>query len=242
MTRAPLTPNAWLRYDLIGQFLEKLSGRRSFLEIGCGQGALATYLVDRFEYVGFEPDKDSFRVARARVGTRGMVHNAFLPEVPYRSFDLVGAFEVLEHIEDDERALELWIRWLNPGGWLLLSVPAGPGRLGACDRMVGHYRRYTRDQMACVLQRAGFAEVRVRSCGFPLGYALEAARNRIARTRQVGSYEDRTAASGRLLQPGSGLSAVTRLFTAPFRFAQRPFQETELGTGIVAFARRPISR
>jgi SAM-dependent methyltransferase len=240
VTRAPLTLNAWLRYDQIRRFLAELGGPCSFLEIGCGQGALATYLVERFEYVGYEPDPDSFKVARARVGDRGVVHNSFLPEVPDRRFDLVGAFEVLEHIEKDEQALDSWTRWLSPGGWLLLSVPAGPARLGACDLRVGHFRRYDRGRIRTLLERVGMEQISILSCGFPLGYGLETVRNLVSAGHTEGSKQQRTAESGRYLQPPESLQVLTRLITAPFRLFQRPFVQTNLGTGLVAFARRPV--
>jgi SAM-dependent methyltransferase len=238
--RVALTPNAWLRYEYIRNFLSELENPRSFLEIGCGQGALATHLVERFEYVGYEPDPESFQVAWARVGGRGKVHNEFLPEVPYRRFDLIGAFEVLEHVEEDEQALASWIRWLVPGGWLLLSVPAGPSRFGAGDRRVGHFRRYRRGQLQVLLERIGLEQVSILSYGFPLGYVLEEARNFLSVLHSGGSTQERTASSGRYLQPPEVLALFTRLCTAPFRIAQRPFRDTNLGTGIVAFARRPI--
>jgi hypothetical protein len=80
----------------------------------------------------------------------------------------------------------------------------------------------------------------VRQYGFPLGYALEAGRNLIGRRRLAAaparSVAERTAASGRLLQPASrARGAATRYGTAPFRLLQRSFPGT--GTGLVVLAR-----
>ena len=61
---APLTPNAWLRFDVIERLLP--AGVTDVLEIGCGQGALGVRLADRFDYLGVEPDGSSFAVAEWR--------------------------------------------------------------------------------------------------------------------------------------------------------------------------------
>ena len=62
---APLTPNAWLRYDVITRILP--AGVRDVLEIGCGQGALGVRLAQRYHYLGLEPDEASCAVAQRRM-------------------------------------------------------------------------------------------------------------------------------------------------------------------------------
>jgi SAM-dependent methyltransferase len=235
----PLTLHAWLRFDLVRRMLP--DDARSVLEIGAGQGSVGSELADRYDYLGVEPDPSSFEVAAQRIGNRGRVLNTTHEDLPTdQTFDLVCAFEVLEHIEDDEAALAAWSERITPGGRLLLSVPAGPKRLGASDEMVGHFRRYDRDGVRDLLAAAGLAEIDVRTYGFPLGYALEVVRNQVVkRTAGRGSREERTAASGRLYQPSGRAALLTAAAAAPFRVVQRPFSRTGLGTGLVALARRP---
>lgn len=234
-----LTFNAWLRFDVLRRLLADFSGS-SFLEIGCGEGALGGWLAQRYEYTGYEPDPQSYAVASRRLEGVGTVLNEFLPDRPSRTFDLVGAFEVLEHVEQDKLALRQWLDWVVPGGHLLLSVPANPERFGAADHRVGHYRRYTTDQLRAVLQESGFEDAAVYAYGFPLGYALEAVRNALAvHEEHTVAMEDRTAASGRLYQPPERGKWVPRVATLPFRWMQRPFRQTSLGTGLVATARKP---
>lgn len=242
--RAPLSPSARLRSDVIFRVLGEIPAARSFLEVGCGQGALATLLAQRYDYVGYEPDETSFAVARARLaaGGRGSVWNTVLPERPDRTFDVVGAFEVLEHLEDDRATLASWARWVRPGGHLILSVPAHPHRFGAADRDVGHFRRYTRTGLQALLVSVGLTASNVIIYGFPLGYGLEWGRNAIAARRAPAvptTAEQRTAASGRRLQPHDGLAPVIWLATLPFLFMQRPFGSSELGTGFVVCAQAP---
>jgi len=243
---APLAPNAWLRFDLVSRMIP--DGTAEVLEVGCGQGAFGARLAARYRYVGLEPDATSYAVASERIalGGRGEVRNARVESLdPQERFDLVCAFEVLEHIEDDAAALESWARRLRPGGWLLLSVPAHQSRYSAHDELAGHYRRYDRAQMTELLQRTGFADVEVREYGMPLGYLLEAGRNVIGRRQLTSaadaSMEQRTSASGRLIQPRSALQgALTRWGTAPFRYVQRGFPRT--GTGLVVRAKLAAAR
>ncbi len=235
----PLSFAAWLRRDAIDRFLAE-ANPASVIEVGCGQGALGYRLAQCFDYRGYEPDARSASVAGERLSRigRGEVVNGYLPDTPDRLFDLLIACEVLEHIEDDAGALSVWQRWVRPGGHLLLSVPAHPSRFGPADRHVGHVRRYTRDGLAGRMTGAGLEVRHLRSYGFPLAYALEFVRNRAASRSDrpgVSAHED---SSGRWLQPGSRLRLVPPLVTFPFRFLQRPFGDTNLGTGFVSLARK----
>jgi SAM-dependent methyltransferase len=240
---APLTPNAWLRYDLIRRMIPPTV--HDVLEIGCGVGALGVRLSWQYRYLGLEPSAESFAVADQRMaaGGRGEIRNALTDALdPAERFDLVCAFEVLEHIEDDAGALASWAQRVRPGGWLLLSVPAHQKRFSAADQLVGHFRRYEPEGLTALLEKTGFEQVKVREYGMPLGYCLEAGRNLVGRRRLAAapqaSKAELTGASARLLQPRGALyGSVARYGTAPFRYVQRGFPHR--GTGLVARAKLP---
>jgi len=234
-----LTANAWLRYDSVCRAL-RTARPISILEIGAGRGALGAWLARRHEYTGVEPDGDSRAAARARLAAvgRGRIVNE-LSDID-EQYDLVCAFEVLEHIDDDLKALRQWLDHVRPGGSLVLSVPAHQSRFGASDELAGHYRRYERSGLANRLDEAGFRDIEIWSHGAGLGYALETIRNLLAKQfRRDGSLEERTSASGRYFQPtGSITASACAVVAGPFRLVQRPFADTDIGTGYVAFARR----
>ena len=238
---APLTPMAWLRYDLVRRMLPV--GVTRVLEVGCGQGALAARLAKDFSYLGVEPDQASCAVASKRLALvgSGEVRNLAFGELGEQDFDLVCAFEVLEHIEDDAGAVRDWASRLRPDGWLLLSVPAYQSRFSAADEYVGHFRRYDPDVLASLLSGAGFTDIAIRHYGMPLGYLLERVRTRISQRRLQrapgASREERTSGSGRLLQPSGVTGVGIRLGTVPFRLVQRAFPGR--GTGLVVLARWP---
>ena len=159
-------------------------------------------------------------------------------------FDLVCAFEVLEHIEDDAGALARWTGLLADGGTLVLSVPADPDRFAAADTAVGHLRRYRATDLVELAARAGLVDVEVRHYGAGLGDLLEHGRNVLLgrRTRSAESsgtdldVEERTARSGTVLQPPAGASLLTQLLTAPGRRWQRTRPNT--GPGLLLVGRR----
>jgi SAM-dependent methyltransferase len=235
--------NGWLRWDLIRRLLAARDDVASVLEIGAGGGALGVRLARRYSYVGLEPDARSFAVAERRFARAGVgsIVNGELAALPAGSlYDLVCAFEVIEHFEDDAAALRSWLPALRSRGWLLLSVPAFARKFDAWDTKAGHYRRYEREQLGETLRRAGYEPVAIQAFGYPLGNVLEVARNAVARREgeKAGSLAERTAESGRLLQPPERLGAVTRAASLPGRLLQRPFVGTERGTGFVALAQR----
>lgn len=242
MSAPPFTLNAWLRYDLIERTLRALDGVESVLEIGAGRGALAARLAARYRYVGVEPDELSCEAAKAalrRVGSGEIVCGEVSALPPGDVFDAVCAFEVLEHIEDDAAALRSWRERARPGGRLLLSVPLYQRRYSAADRFVGHFRRYDPEPLGELLRETGFTDVRLMTFGFPLGHALEASRNLLARLASPDeSREERTGASGRRFQPSARAGLATQALSAPFRLLQRPFYDTRLGAGLFAVALR----
>ncbi|GGL87019.1 class I SAM-dependent methyltransferase [Nakamurella endophytica] len=238
---APLTPRAALRWPLIKRAVRRAQPG-TIVEIGCGQGAMGARLVGLTrEYVAVEPDPTSYRVACERIEPRGgTVVNGLTDDLPAgRTYDMACAFEVLEHLEDDAGALRDWAPRIRPGGHLVLSVPAWQHMFGPWDKAVGHYRRYSPDDLAGTLRDNGFEPVDISLYGWPLAFALEAIRNRVADGSpiQEESAPEQTAHSGRWLQPSKRISDVgITVGILPFQALQRIVPKK--GNGIVAVARR----
>ena len=238
-----------MRWSVVRRIVDRLAPK-TILEIGCGQGAFGARLASRARYLAVEPDATSFAVAKSRIETAGgLVRNATSEAIDTgTTYDLVCAFEVLEHLEDDLAVVKSWRGLVSPGGHLLLSMPAWQERFNSWDTMVGHYRRYSPDRCREVLAAAGFSDVEVVLYGWPLGYITENVRSRIAARRGISgdgsarassvdaSMQERTAASGRLLQPKAVAGAAVEFATGPFIALQR-LRPTR-GTGLVVCARR----
>lgn len=89
----------------------------------------------------------------------GLATQALADALPYpdRSFELVCAFDIIEHIEGDEAVMAELARVACPGASLLLSVPIHMAAWTAFDDFVGHYRRYEPHALLALLARHGFA-------------------------------------------------------------------------------------
>jgi SAM-dependent methyltransferase len=242
----PLAIRARLRRDVIRPIIARVSPT-STLEVGVGQGAISARIASMTSesYVGFELDKDSFDRAKPRIeAAGGTVHNLSMAAAAPAPAQLLCAFEVLEHIEDDRAALEEWHEYIQPGGCVLLSVPAHQHRFGPMDEHAGHRRRYSPTGLGDLVRSIGMTDITTTLYGAPLGYALEAVRNRIdarrmdAASRAGLSKEALTAASGRTFQfeEQSWKSTVATAATVPFKHLQRVWPG---GIGLVVFARRP---
>lgn len=192
-----------LRRARILSALRAIPTGKKLLEIGCGAGALL-YDLNRigFSVQGLETS-DEARIVAGRI-TRSCPHPYPIHPTPQADwdgrFDLVCAFDVLEHIEDDHTAVDQWQRWLAPGGKLVLSVPAHRHRWGEGDAWAGHWRRYDRQDIRELVQSHGLQIEHFECYGFPLANATEWAGNRVYREliRQRGerSKEQASASSG----------------------------------------------
>lgn len=154
------------RRRIIERELEALSLPRdaSIIDLGAGTGGNLAML-GRFGHVAaMEPDDGARVIASARNNLdirAGTLPNAI--PFPDGSADVVGLFDVLEHVEDDRGSLLAIRRLLKPDGFLLLTVPAHQWLWSAHDEMLHHFRRYSRRGLRSLAVSSGF---RVRKLSF----------------------------------------------------------------------------
>ena len=161
----------------------------SVLDLGAGIGTFSEPLSAERDVVALEPDPRLADLLRTRAASNPRLHvlegdAEALPEGLGRQFDSVLCLNVLEHIDDDARALRGCLAALEPGGHLLLLVPAHPALFGAVDELGGHVRRYGGRQLRETLQAAGFAVVELRHVN-PVGALGWLVFSKVLRRRQV---------------------------------------------------------
>ncbi|CAN5613706.1 hypothetical protein BH20ACT2_BH20ACT2_20590 [soil metagenome] len=150
-----------------------IGGPGAMLDVGCGAGEVLLAAKERgWRTAGADPVEDSVTLARSR----GLdVHAALLQDtgLPERSFDLVSAFHVVEHLTDSTAFLELIARWARPGGHVLVELPNWASvhrrRTGAqwpSLRPLEHLGHYSPDTLDATLRRAGLEPVLLRTMGF----------------------------------------------------------------------------
>ena len=130
------------------------------LDAGCGSGRNMIELSRRGSVTGIELSEPSIEAARAR-GVGEVIGGSVL-EMPFAddSFDLAVSLDVIEHLDDDGRALRELRRTVAPGGALLLTVPAYQWLWSGHDEINHHHRRYTRRSLRAVAEQAGWTQVR----------------------------------------------------------------------------------
>lgn len=129
------------------------------LEVGCGTGNVLQHLVrscGRGRVYGMDLFGEGLHYARQR--TPGILLQADVHMPPFSvQFDVIGLFDVLEHIEDDVNVLLTLRQMLAPGGSLLLTVPAHQSLWSYFDEAGRHVRRYEVNELTAKLRAAGFA-------------------------------------------------------------------------------------
>ncbi len=153
--------------DWIWQSIAPYVGDR-VLEVGAGVGNMTRVMYGRELIVATDVDTAYLHILENRFAHTPTVRVARLDlgtdeTLRFKAdrFDTVVCLNVLEHIENDEGALQRLYDILVPGGKLLLFVPADQKLFGTMDTQVGHYRRYSREELQRVMESAGFATEKV---------------------------------------------------------------------------------
>jgi SAM-dependent methyltransferase len=154
------------------------------LEIGCGNGNVLWYLKQNgINIEGGDIFPEGLNFCRKRTGSVAL-YQINIMALPFNNdFDVVGAFDVLEHVDDDEKALVEINRSLKTGGNLILTVPAHRFLWSYFDECSKHKRRYGKGELVAKLGQAGFTVKKVSYYMFFL-FPLLAAIRLIGNSRQ----------------------------------------------------------
>ena len=243
---------------LMRRLLQPVASGR-FLEIGVGSGNIYEDLVGRgCRGLCLDLNPALIREHRQRCShPAGVVEfraqDFFQVEGP---FDLVLAFEVLEHYLDDRQCLARWRELLAPEGALLFSVPAHQRRWTSNDRRAGHARRYEKAELIRKLGQSGLAVEAFCCYGFPVlnwtyplssllfpepgGTRGASGSDGALSPGAGGSMKDfgRTAGSGGRRFDRLAKWLLKERLWQPLLQAQRPFLSGDLGTGYMVKCRK----
>ncbi|MGL4551107.1 MAG: methyltransferase domain-containing protein [Gemmataceae bacterium] len=228
--------------DVFRRLTARLPDGYQVLEVGCGTGNVLEVLeqvCERGRVAGSELFEEGLAFARTRV--RCPLVAADIYDMPFGpEFDLLGLFDVLEHLPDDRRALGCLARTLRPGGRLVITVPAHRSLWSYADVASEHYRRYSPRSLRAALAAEGYEVEYLTQFMAPLfplmwlGRRVAALMNRMRPTRQSA---ERLALNEFRVNPvlNAALSLALRL--------ERPWLAAgwgvPVGTSLLAVASRP---
>lgn len=234
------------RNQVIARLVEQVTDRwpdsYRVLEVGCGTGNVLRALekaCPRGQVFGMDLFAEGLAFARTRT-SRPLVQ-ADVGQAPFGAqFDLIGAFDVIEHLADDVNVLRSLHRMLKPHGLLFLTVPASRSLWSYFDEVSHHRRRYEPDELRRKLSDTGY---RVEFCSpfmaatYPLFWCKR--RMRLSRGNTSSEFpEKKRARTAKELRIIPGVNGLLRfLLTQETRFLKSRV-ELPFGSSLVAVAAR----
>lgn len=213
------------------------SNSLNYAEIGCGTGFVLAAVADSFpawQVHGFDIHDEAVAFSRQRA-PRALVRQADIHSLlPDLAYDVVGVFDVLEHLDNDLAALQDLHRILRPAGLLILTVPQHPGLWSPYDDAARHRRRYRREEMRQRLKAAGFSVCFLSSFVSTLWPALWWRRRALRRLDPAAA----AAATQSDLTPNPWLDRLSRAAMWPDEAAARLGCPLPWGGSLLAVARK----
>jgi SAM-dependent methyltransferase len=136
-------------------------------EVGAGIGSVSRLLLGKRikRLFAFEPSHNMYPLLEEELRQEERakaVNDFFSPQYAQEGFDSVVYINILEHVQDDRTELANALAALKPKGHLLLFVPALAWLYSDIDRQMGHFRRYTKKHLSCLIKDVGFTLVKAR--------------------------------------------------------------------------------
>ena len=155
------------RNKLISWAMKKYFSKvESFLEIGCGTGYVLNGLSSTFSeimYTGADIYTSGLKFAAIRVPKANFIQ-IDARQIPFRDeFDVIGAFDMIEHVEEDQQVLSQMFKAVRPGGGIIITVPQHKWLWSMTDELGCHKRRYNRGEFGDKVAKSGFEVIKMVS-------------------------------------------------------------------------------
>lgn len=198
--------------------------KEDILEIGCGIGNFTKALIHYGRVYAIDIENKYIKETKRQVFKKAQVGYGDIEKGKYffgkKSFDSIVCINVLEHIQDDYKALMNIRNLLKPSGYLIVLVPAHKFLYGSIDKAIGHYRRYEKTQLLAYLTELNFKAIFAKKINFfgALGWYI----------------------SGKILRDNTVRDTKLRLFNtiAPLILPLEEKLEPPIGTSLLFVAKR----
>lgn len=137
---------------------EKINGLK-MIEIGCGTGNILRFLKSKgLDMEGADTSLPALNLCKKRADVPLYRIDPKKRTLPFlgESYDIIGLFDVLEHVEKDQVLLDEVYRICKRNGKIIITVPANKHIWSYFDVLSGHKRRYSKDEIVSKLEKAGF--------------------------------------------------------------------------------------
>ncbi|MCK4325583.1 class I SAM-dependent methyltransferase [bacterium] len=149
-------------YQMLKIYIKDRISSIRLLEIGCGNGSVAEHLKKKgINVEGGDVSMKGLSFCRERVDIPLYQIDALNTPFHTESYDIIGMFDVMEHITDDQLLLNEVFRICKKNGKVIITVPAYKSLWSYFDVMSGHERRYTKHELIYKLENSGFKVNRV---------------------------------------------------------------------------------
>jgi SAM-dependent methyltransferase len=248
-------PGSWCHYEAAMEMISHAGGK-TFLEVGCGPGALSLRLCEH-GWKGLGIDFSAPAIAQAKINLSAYLQDGRYRLIPSDIFELdlgdekfdVGlSMMVMEHVRNDVGFIRRIVNFIKPGGHVIVAVPGRRDRWAIEDETVGHLRRYDRDDLKDTLVSAGLTDVTVWSVAVPVANVLFHFGNFFIRNspeveKVTQSAREQTETSGireipwKTVFPSSFKLILNRTTLYPLFVLQRLFYRSNLGLTMMACGR-----
>ena len=143
-------PNHWwfqARKKIIEEIIKKNFNKKiDILDFGSGSG-VNIKMLSQFGFVNiYEPHSDTKKYLKIKYKNKNKFK--ILNKIKNQKFDLIILADVLEHLKNDKKELKKLSKNLNKNGHILITVPAYKFLFSIKDKILGHYRRYNKNQIS----------------------------------------------------------------------------------------------
>lgn len=154
----------WYNQWTLKKFATFLKG--DILEVGCGIGNFTYSLINYGNVYAIDISKEYVDKTKSLVNGKASVGLGDIESGKYffvkKEFDCIVCLNVLEHIKVDEAALKNIYDLLKPGGKLVLLVPVHSFLYSKIDKLLGHFKRYNKQEIKTMLNQVGFKILKIR--------------------------------------------------------------------------------
>jgi SAM-dependent methyltransferase len=205
------------------------------LDLGCGSGATLEFLSGYGRAIGLDRGEVAARYAHSRTAVPVLIGDVTALPFEAGSVDMITAFDLIEHIDDDGACVRELARVCRPGGYIMVTVPAFQWLWGRQDVINHHKRRYRGDELAQLFTDHGLQITRFTYLNTLLFPAVAAVR---LLRRLVPDGNAELTSDFAMTRPGRLNTLLGKVFSAEALLIRR--WRLPVGVSLLCVARKPL--